>query len=295
MSNPAGIESNFFGYSKQAILDGSMSMAVWGVQRHDALGNAAMWSGSLVGALTDVLYQDSLQEATGAYIGGRVLGKAAPVAMGYLNSLPVLGETLPQIGSRIFGGTAKNGTFLQELGSVDNLLYGGRVGEGLPGAAGVILDSRPTVSQMLNMSEKHGVEFSTVYTMGPGKNGGGGYYTLYSGDISSVTLGEPAANRIIIAHTHPKGTANANGYWDSVKNAEVFNPSSTQIGSGIVQLRGDQGALQNFINAGSPQRSSMVLPGTRPDGATLPPFRFDVTSKNLDYSVINGVAVPKRK
>lgn len=44
--------------------------------------------------------------------------------------------------------------------------------------------------------------------MGAGKNGGGGSYYLYSGDISSVPIPQ-GPNIILIAHTHPGGSLNA--------------------------------------------------------------------------------------
>ncbi|WP_158677519.1 hypothetical protein [Chromobacterium vaccinii] len=122
----------------------------------------------------------------------------------------------------------------------------------------------------------------------------GGYYSLYSGGPSSVSVGEFGADKILINHTHPKGTASASGYWfDRVRNAEVYSPDSALVNSGVVVLRGDQGVLQGFINAGSPQQSSVVIPGARLDGTIVPPFRFDVNSKNLDYAVVGEVLIPK--
>lgn len=107
---PASADSNFFGYTKQAILDKTMAAAVWGVQQHDLLGDAVMYSASAAGALTDVFYPGSLQQAGFAVGGGAVIGKVAPMAMGYLNSLPYLGETVPRIAERVFGAEV-NSTF----------------------------------------------------------------------------------------------------------------------------------------------------------------------------------------
>ncbi|MFG0787541.1 Ig-like domain repeat protein [Delftia tsuruhatensis] len=185
---------------------------------------------------------------------------------------------------------------LAETGVVDRLLYGARVGEGLPGAEGIIIARRPTIDQMVNLSEKHGVEFATTYNLGSGKNGGGGYYTLYSGGPRSVSIGLIEGNKILVNHTHPRGTANASGYWfDTARNMEVYSPSENLIRSGTVELRGDQGVLQRLIDAGSPQRSSVVIPGASPGGNILPPFRFDVNNKNIDYTVINDVVIPKNR
>lgn len=41
---------------------------------------------------------------------------------------------------------------------------------------------------MIYLTKEYGVEFTQVYHLGPGKNGGGGVYTLYSGDVSSVSI-----------------------------------------------------------------------------------------------------------
>jgi hypothetical protein len=49
------------------------------------------------------LYPGSEGEVALTLVGGKLIGKAAPVAMGYLNTLPVLGDTLPQLGGRISG------------------------------------------------------------------------------------------------------------------------------------------------------------------------------------------------
>nr|GEU28664.1 hypothetical protein [Tanacetum cinerariifolium] len=49
------------------------------------------------------------------------------------------------------------------------LLYGGRVGERLPGKAGTPISGRPTISEVENLTVKHNVEFAVTLKMGPGK------------------------------------------------------------------------------------------------------------------------------
>lgn len=120
-----------------------------------------------------------------------------------------------------------------EQGPVERLLYGGRPGEGLPGAKGVPIDGRPSISDLENLSEKHGVEFAVTYKLGPGAGGGGGQYYLYSGTINSVQV-PIEADQILIYHTHPMGTA-----WASTA---------------------DKNVLSLLKAAGSPQRVSHVIP-----------------------------------
>lgn len=156
--------------------------------------------------------------------------------------------------------------------------------------------ARSNVLQTIDASEKNGVEFSVVYARGPGKNGGGGYYTMYSGSARSTPVGPITSDNMLIFHTHPNASTNASGYWfDTIRNVEVSSPSQAMIDSGTLVRRGDQGVLQRFIDAGSPQRSSVIIPGAKPNGVLPPPFRFDVNSYNLDYSWINGVPVPKNR
>ena len=60
---------------------------------------------------------------------------------------------------------------------------------------------------MTYLTKEYGVEFAQVYHLGPGKNGGGGVYILYSGDISSVNIAPSISpDTILINHTHPGGT-----------------------------------------------------------------------------------------
>ncbi len=175
---------------------------------------------------------------------------------------------------------AEPSSLLQQPGAVDNLLYGARVGEGLPGAQGVVIPGRPTTDQLANLSAKHNVEFGVTYTLGNGKDGSGGFYTLYSGTKSSVSIGEISGNKMLISHTHPDGAAFASGYYEMINGREVF--------------KGDQGVLQLLQNAGSPQRTSTIIPLERSDGVKAPPFRFSVEDGNIDYGISNGIIVPRR-
>ncbi|MCD4501030.1 hypothetical protein, partial [Chromobacterium vaccinii] len=281
-------------------------------QRLDMISSSPAAAAGYLGVLAFNGSQNAQDTAMAlGYYGGNALSSMASVKVdatqyGLLGaSRPLNGvergqESGLRVGSRdtfsIVKGGLNNGPLLQEPGTVEYLLYGARSGVGLPGSSGIVMSRRPTVEQMINLSEKHGVEFATVYTLGPGKNGRGGYYSLYSGGPSSVSVGAFGADKILINHTHPQGTASASGYWfDRVRNLEVYSPDSALVNSGVLELRGDQGVLQGFINAGSPQRSSVVIPGARLDGTIMPPFRFDVNSKNLDYTVVGGIAVPKKR
>ena len=122
---------------------------------------------------------------------------------------------------------------LGEYSTVNSLLYGARVGEGLPGSAGIAISGRPTVAQLENLTTKHGVEFAVTYQLGSGVSGRGGQYFLYSGNVSSVSV-PVRANSMLIYHTHPGGTA-----WASTA---------------------DMNLMRRLGNIGSPQRSSQIIP-----------------------------------
>lgn len=81
--------------------------------------------------------------------------------------------------------------------------------------------------------------------------------------------------------TNPNGGAAASGYRDTLPD-------------GSTVFKEDQAALQALQNAGSPQRTSIIIPVQRSDGLTPPPFRFSVESENLDYVISNGRIVRKR-
>ncbi|WP_276528321.1 putative T7SS-secreted protein [Streptomyces noursei] len=116
---------------------------------------------------------------------------------------------------------------------LNRLLYGGRPGEGLPGSAGIAIPRRPTVQEMENLTAKHGVEFAVTYKYGPGVNGGGGQYHLFSGGESAVRV-PLEADRMFIYHTHPGGTP---------------RPSTA-----------DKALMGILEDLGSPQRTSSVIP-----------------------------------
>ncbi|MEX3101895.1 MULTISPECIES: hypothetical protein [unclassified Streptomyces] len=117
--------------------------------------------------------------------------------------------------------------------AVTRLLYGARAGEGLPGKAGIQISRRPTVTELENLTVKHGVEFAVVYKLGPGPKGAGGQYSLYSGVGNRVEI-PITSDRILIYHTHPRGTR---------------SPSDS-----------DQRILALFEQVGSPMRSSRIVP-----------------------------------
>jgi hypothetical protein len=118
---------------------------------------------------------------------------------------------------------------------------------GLPPSSGAFLDgTRLSESAMRGLSDEFGVEFAQVYTAGTGKNGGGGYYTLYSGTPNSVSI-PTGSNTFLINHTHPGGTA---------------APSTFDID----YLTGQKTLY------GSPQNSSVILPKGKPA------VRFDKTT-----------------
>ncbi|WP_280910332.1 DUF6531 domain-containing protein [Streptomyces sp. SAI-208] len=120
-----------------------------------------------------------------------------------------------------------------EIGALTRLLYGARKGEGLPGSAGVGISKRPSVTELENLTIKHGVEFAVVYKLGPGPKGTGGQYYLYSGVSNRVQI-PVRADTILVYHTHPKGYA---------------YPSPA-----------DRRLLDAFEKAGSPMRSSQIIP-----------------------------------
>lgn len=124
---------------------------------------------------------------------------------------------------------------------VSKLLYGERVGEGLPGAAGFPIVGRPSIIDMENLTAKHGVEFAVTYKLGPGRNGGGGQYFLHSGEAGSVNFPKEA-DRMLINHTHP-GINGAGG-------ARYASEADMQV-------------LEYLKGIGSPQRSSMIIPVER--------------------------------
>jgi hypothetical protein len=108
------------------------------------------------------------------------------------------------------------------------------------------IERRPTVTELENLTAKHDVEFAVTYRLGPGPNGGGGQYFLYFGTRASVHV-PVAPNSMLIYHTHPRGTRFASG--------------------------ADQELMEALEAAGSPQRSSQIIPV-----GNLPPVRFSATN-----------------
>lgn len=124
-------------------------------------------------------------------------------------------------------------------------------GTNLPGSLGIQVARRLTAAEMEALTISHGgIEFTLVYRTGTGPNGGGGTYWLYSGTANRVSV--PIGSDVRwIYHTHPRGTPFASGF------------------------PGDQQVLKLLQQAGSPQRSSAIIPV----GGT--PFRFNITSTRL--------------
>lgn len=105
----------------------------------------------------------------------------------------------------------------------------------LPGSDGIRMPRRLTKDEMIYLTQEYGVEFAQAYHYGQGKNGGGGYYTLYSGTENQVNIAKSfAPDVMLINHTHPKGTAYPNA--------------------------ADQRLLQDLQRIGSPQRVSEIIP-----------------------------------
>ncbi|MES2349853.1 MAG: hypothetical protein V4641_20005, partial [Pseudomonadota bacterium] len=117
-SAPAATDSNFFGYTKQLLQDGAVEGAAWGDRRGGFVGGLAYHGFSAFGAATDILYPGSEQQAALDVAGGALIGRASPYVMGYLNSLPYLGDTIPQLSQRIFGPGA-NTVVPHGFGSLD--------------------------------------------------------------------------------------------------------------------------------------------------------------------------------
>ena len=120
----------------------------------------------------------------------------------------------------------------------------------LPGNKGIEIEGRLSTGKMKELTNRFGVEFAQVYKLGPGKNGAGGKYYLYSGDATSVKInGVLDGNSILINHTHPAGTPFA-------------SPADRKL-------------LDNIEKSGSPQRSSEIIPVGRDKNT-----RFNKNGKN---------------
>ena len=103
----------------------------------------------------------------------------------------------------------------------------------LPGSKGIQVPKRLSDREMIFLTEEYGVEFAQVYKYGPGKNGRGGKYYVYSGTINSVIV--PLGKDImLINHTHPGGTASP-------------SPEDLEL-------------LISYSLTGSPQKTSAIIP-----------------------------------
>jgi len=56
------------------------------------------------------------------------------------------------------------------------------------GSTGVQVPGRLSPAQMEALTNRFGVEFALIYRTGPGANGGGGTYWLYSGTVNTVSI-----------------------------------------------------------------------------------------------------------
>ncbi len=105
----------------------------------------------------------------------------------------------------------------------------------LPGTKGITVPKRLSDKQMEYLTQQYGVEFAQVYELGKGKNGRGGTYKVFSGNINSVII--PISSKtILINHTHPGGTA-----YPSDKDKKMMEllsaAGSPQITSRIVPVK----------------------------------------------------------
>ncbi|MER7467994.1 ricin-type beta-trefoil lectin domain protein [Streptomyces sp. NPDC097981] len=71
-----------------------------------------------------------------------------------------------------------------------------------PGGTGMPVSGRVSPAEMAALTNATNREWGLVYQLGPGRNGGGGQYYLYSGGEHSVYMGT-GADRMWIYHTHP--------------------------------------------------------------------------------------------
>lgn len=136
--------------------------------------------------------------------------------------------------SGLFSGTLGEQADLEEDYYTRYLNDGGSVLDVrvLPGSSGMRIPRRLTPEQMMFLTDKYEVEFAQVYELGPGRNGGGGQYYIYSGTRRSVTV-PISSTTILISHTHPGGSA--------------------------VPSRKDMQLMALLAHVGSPQRISAIV------------------------------------
>jgi hypothetical protein len=209
----------------------AQSAQQWYAQRY-VDSNTPSWQKPLyfAGGLFTSLWTPCSSDATTAVLT-TAWGVAKPAANNTtLNDVRGLLQRLKGTGNLDDAGAIGR---LQEGNIVNDLLFGARPGQGLPGASGAKIPSRPTPAQLELLTDKHNVEFAVTYKLGSGPNGRGGQYFLYSGNINSVRL-PLEADSMFIYHTHPGGTAAAS--------------------------QADKNFLEALELLGSPQRSSQIVP-----------------------------------
>jgi hypothetical protein len=118
----------------------------------------------------------------------------------------------------------------------------------IQGVSATELPRRLSTAEMAALQKAHGTEFTQIYLTGPGKNGAGGTYYLIQGTPGSVSV-PTGSNVRWINHTHPE-----------------LHPSGAPVS--LQPSAADRNVLQQLENAGSPQRTSQIVPEVGQ------PFRF---------------------
>jgi RHS repeat-associated protein len=118
------------------------------------------------------------------------------------------------------------------------------------GQSATELGGRLNPQQMAALQAEHGTEFAQIYLTGAGRNGGGGSYYLLQGNAGTVNI-PIGPNVRLINHTHPQ-----------VLNGNVVPLTASHA---------DQAVMRALQRAGSPQRTSQVVPEVGPA------FRFNAT------------------
>ncbi|MEV7618039.1 RHS repeat-associated core domain-containing protein [Streptomyces sp. NPDC089799] len=182
-----------------------------------------------VECLGDAIRQEAEQEygvdgSSAAFERGSAQG-------GAVSALP-FGPLAPEVGAARAAGRMA----IAAEGSIIPYLVRGI--KSPPGSKGLPVAKRPTPLEMAALTNATNLEWGVTYKYGPGKNGGGGQYYLYSGAEHSVAM-DTGPEWMWIYHSHP-----THAY-----------ASDRDLGNVVLQS-----AL------GSPQKSSMIV--TR-DGSTV--------------------------
>ena len=80
----------------------------------------------------------------------------------------------------------------------------------LPGKQGIEVPRRVSAKDMAKLQDHYDREFALIYQWGPGENGSGGKYFLFSGTANEVTFDPSTFGHspyIEIWHTHPRGSS----------------------------------------------------------------------------------------